>query len=86
MAEKKIEENLSKETKENKKQPDLNDFVIKEKTTILEIRWAFKTAMSHYSYNSSRILKSLLKLCFRMNFHASRLSLYSTSIKENVKT
>ena len=64
MAGKKTEVNPFKETKETKKQSDLNDFVIKEKTTMAEIRWAFKTVMSHYSYNSSSNLKSLFKVMF----------------------
>ena len=61
---KKIEDNPSKETKEIKKQPDLNDFVIKGKTAMAEIRWAFKTVMSHYSYNSSSNIKLLFKVMF----------------------
>ena len=64
MAKKIIEDNPSKETKEIKKQPDLNDFVIKEKTAMAEIRWAFKIVMSHYSYNSLSNIKLLFKVMF----------------------
>ena len=64
MAGKKTEVKPSKETKETKKQSDLNDFVIKEKTTMAEIRWPFKTAMSHHSCNSSSNLKLLFKVMF----------------------
>ena len=64
MGEKKIEDNPSKETKENEKQSDLCDFVIKEKTTMADICWVSQTVISHYSYNSSSNLKSLFKVMF----------------------
>ena len=80
MGEKKIEDNPSKETKENEKQSDLNDFVIKEKTTMADIRWGSQTVISHYSYNFSSNLKSLFKFMFLDSEICKQISLSSSKM------
>lgn len=53
-------DNTSKESQENKqKLLDLNEYVIKEQTTLTETCYAFKIAMSYYSHNPSNNLKFL---------------------------
>ena len=45
-----------------------------------EIRWAFKTVMSHYSYNSSSNLKSLFKVMFLDSEICKQISLSNSKM------
>ena len=80
MGEKKIEDNPSKETEENEKQSDLDDFVIKEKTTMADIRWGSQTGIGHYSYNFSSNLKVLFKFMFLDSEICKQISLSSSKM------
>ena len=80
MGEKKIEDNPSKETEENEKQSDLNDFVIKEKTTMADICWGSQTGIGHYSYNFSSNLKLLFKFMFLDSEICKQISLSSSKM------
>ena len=80
MGEKKIEDNPSKETEENEKQSDLDDFVIKEKTTMADIHWGSQTGIGHYSYNFSSNLKLLFKFMFLDSEICKQISLSSSKM------
>ena len=51
---------------------------------MVEIRWAFKIVMSHYSYNSSSNLKSLFKVMFPDSEICKNISLGSAKMAYTV--